>query len=446
MELTPYASWEAVPAVLLAIVFVGLAVFLLATVRRSVAMSAFAVYLVMEGLSVAVTPLADHGTVAVEIQQAVAIELTLLLLSLPALVTFLVHYPAPRATRAMRLALIGASASLAAACILYTALVGLPVTVGGVGDDMTITSYAWTYGPVALPLALTAVVAFVLSGDLRAQRDADKKRSIWLVVLGFSLYPVYRGIRAAFILGDEATSTIDGIVWSRITEGTIMLLVPLALVAWSRLVRHRASKGAPWGLLLLYAATIGLGIGTGLQLVSRTVTIGAIEIVLPVVVTYALVRHSLFDFDGKVRWTVSKGLVAGLILLVFFVGSQLLQSVTDNGQLGGAVLAGLALFAINPIQRVADRMASVAVPTVGTAAQERSAADGGRPDASHEDTYRTALRKFLADGDLSRDEERHLARLTGSLGIDPVRAFDLREQVQGELEAAPRRTGKRPRP
>lgn len=85
----------------------------------------------------------------------------------------------------------------------------------------------------------------------------------------------------------------------------------------------------------------------------------------------------------------------------------------------GIAAAGALVFAIAPLQRFAERVASRAVPL----------AQGGGPD-TRESRYRTVLRRFLADGKVSIEEERVLAHLADDLGISSGRAFELRNQVR----------------
>lgn len=90
--------------------------------------------------------------------------------------------------------------------------------------------------------------------------------------------------------------------------------------------------------------------------------------------------------------------------------------------------AGLLLFAIAPLQRVADKVANVALPNVA-----EPTAVAARPAAERADAYRGAVRMALADGVVTKAEERALAQLAQALQLGPREAFDLREGVEGEI-------------
>lgn len=86
----------------------------------------------------------------------------------------------------------------------------------------------------------------------------------------------------------------------------------------------------------------------------------------------------------------------------------------------GLLAAGLLVFALSPLQRWADRFAAKAVPGGAEAGQAAEA------------RYREVVEMALADGELTREEERRLAEKAESLGLSPTRAFELRESVADE--------------
>ena len=428
MDLTPYLRWEVVPLLVQGLVYVGLGAWIALLARRTLWMWAFAVYLIVDGLTMPGLVLLDLGPdVATQNmgQLIQVIGLTFLILPLTA---FALSYPAPRGSTALRRTLLAVAASAVGFHYLLLTL-GLPYTQ--VVDLTGAVRVAPNEAFLHIPLVLPGIVAFLLAHDIGRAPDPYARRSIWLATLGFALYPLYRGIRAAYALLDGSVQAVEGGVWSDLAEAFSLAVVPLVLVAFFRLARTATTPGGRWGVLLTAVAAVAFGLLTAMSLLPRAVTVGAITLVLPLVVSYAILRLRMGGLDVKVRWTLSKSAVAGIVIALFFVGSQLIQTMAGDqfGPLGGGILAGLALFAINPIQRAADRIATAAIPTVaGSPAMAAPTSSSG-----DEETYRHALRKFLADGAMSRDEERHLARLTTSLGIDAARAFDLREQTEKEL-------------
>ncbi|HVM45759.1 MAG TPA: hypothetical protein VM582_07460 [Candidatus Thermoplasmatota archaeon] len=142
---------------------------------------------------------------------------------------------------------------------------------------------------------------------------------------------------------------------------------------------------------------------------------------------YAMVRHHLLGVDVKLRWTISRGTTAAVFVAVFFLvseGAQEFFELRTGSGYWGIAAASVLVFAIAPIQRLAERVAEHAVPPA--------------QPPRREETYRATLRRFLRDGAATHEEERVLANLAADLGIDAARAFELRAQVQAELPAAAR--------
>lgn len=139
---------------------------------------------------------------------------------------------------------------------------------------------------------------------------------------------------------------------------------------------------------------------------------GLWRILLPAVVVYALVRHRLFDADVRLRWTVMRGTMALIFLGVFFVGAQLAQNYlsTAYGWSLGGLAAGLLLFAISPIQRLAERFAQNVVP------QGRS--PQGMSETERLELYRQQATLVWSDGFMGRKERALLDHLRDRLQLD----------------------------
>lgn len=153
----------------------------------------------------------------------------------------------------------------------------------------------------------------------------------------------------------------------------------------------------------------------------------ALALGLPLFVGYAILEHQLLDIDLKVKWTLRRGTLAGIFVAVFVVATQIGQNVlsAEYGLVAGGVLTGLLLFAIAPLQRLADRVANAAMPGVDATPASRS--------EQRLSVYRGAVSMALQDRVLSRDEERTLASLAAELGIDARAALAVREDVEREL-------------
>jgi hypothetical protein len=145
---------------------------------------------------------------------------------------------------------------------------------------------------------------------------------------------------------------------------------------------------------------------------------------------YAILRLQLLDIDVKLKWTIKRGTLAAVFLAVFFVVAQLAQNFLSQsyGLLLGGASAGLLLFAIAPLQRMAERVANAAMPGVGGAPEHRQSRAA--------EAYTFALRMAYADKVLTREEERGLAVLAEELGLAHTTALALREEVEREAGVA----------
>lgn len=133
----------------------------------------------------------------------------------------------------------------------------------------------------------------------------------------------------------------------------------------------------------------------------------------------ALLRFQLFEFDLRVKRGLAKSVVAGAFIFIFLVISQMVESLSNQvfGLVGGAIAAGLALFALRPIESTAARVAERAMPGVeDTPAYRRERA---------REIYRAAFESASRDGALTARERRVLATLQDELGISATEALDL---------------------
>jgi len=272
------------------------------------------------------------------------------------------------------------------------------------------------------PVLLGAAVALGLAEARRPPAGRDPSRL--LVGAAFTLYPnwVFLEIATGSYVPTNPTEPLEIVPWA-IHMGTFVAAAVyafLASVAWRI---PSTGRGTAILLALVYA---GLLASVAFELS------GVVSILFGAIPAYALARHRLFDIDVRLRWGLSRGAVAGVILAAFFVVSQLAEAYFSDevGGFAGAAIVGLLLFSITPLQRAAERFASAAVPG-------RTPAEASRGSTRlAEDAYRRALRLALRDRVLTRDEERELALLAHDLGLPPARAFALRDEVEAAKPAA----------
>lgn len=156
----------------------------------------------------------------------------------------------------------------------------------------------------------------------------------------------------------------------------------------------------------------------------------------PLLVTYALVRHQLFELDVKIKWTIKSGTIAAVFLAVFFVVAQLVQNYfqTNLNWAVGGVAAGLLLFALNPLQHLAERVANTAMPGV------KSIRDMSDPEKTN--LYEDQVRFAWSDGMIDRSERLMLDNLRRRLGLDAEAAAAIEtEYARLGGSSAPTRSG-----
>ncbi|HVM44597.1 MAG TPA: hypothetical protein VM582_01580, partial [Candidatus Thermoplasmatota archaeon] len=148
-------------------------------------------------------------------------------------------------------------------------------------------------------------------------------------------------------------------------------------------------------------------------------------------VGYGILRTQLFDIDIRLKRTVSRGTVAAIIVAIAFVVSELAaQLLSDRaGPFLGIAAAGVLVFAMAPLQRVADRLTNVAMPGV-------DARSPAYVTYRKMEVYRAALEGALEDGDVTQKERAMLARLRGNLDIGDDDARALEADVRQALRSA----------
>ncbi len=279
--------------------------------------------------------------------------------------------------------------------------------------------------PMAIlsPLAVGAVLL-----ALRFGREPEKGARSQLALVSAGTLPYL-----AMSVGDKLAK-LDTLRYLPHT----LLLAAATLIWIANASRVHGSTRAARNLAILIPASALLGmtarawVGDGN--IDNTAVYGIARIITFAVLSYAIVRHQLLGIDVKLRWTISKGTIAAVFIAVFFIASETAQQFfgeTLGSTYIGIAAAGMLVFTMAPLQRVAERLAERAVP-VAPAPSPISASNGER------EHYRVLLRRFLADGRMTRDEERALARVATLAGMTPDDTLAARHEVQAEIEEAER--------
>lgn len=292
---------------------------------------------------------------------------------------------------------------------------------------------AWTLTALAM--------LYVFALELRRAQPGPVRRSLVLVVAAF-LTSMLAWTGALFF--NDVTGRLDpaaiGASFSRIAYaleeasflGALGAAGIVTLYAWRsphRTIRREAHAlaGLVVGTVVIVALATFLGGTPGADewtspAQSIVDAVGGMSIAA--FAGYALLKHRLFDIDVRLRWTISRGTVAAVFFGIFIIVAQLAQNFLSEslGWMMGGLVAGVMLFAIAPIQRLAERVAVTAVPLHAAAKEDRQV-----------ELYRMALALALSDRVITRDEERHLARLAEKLGVTHTQALEAREEMEREL-------------
>ena len=284
-------------------------------------------------------------------------------------------------------------------------------------------------GPLAVLLIASAVLEAGLAvwylWILPREPPGARRRVVGVFVLGFGAQAVYYGAQApsglwSMLQGARFGGAFD-VFQVALLLGTFLPLV--AFVVLGVVVVRQLGWSTPILVLLVPlagAVTMSLGYGSvGIWLQ------GLSWLILPAFATYALLRHTLFDLDLRLRWTIQQGTIASVFLAVFFVVSAGASEflIDQFGYTMGAVAVGLMFFVMRPVQAFAERVAKQAVPQ-------------GKPLddlllAERLGLYRDQVELAWQDGTIGTKERSILRNLRDRLNIDLADAARIEDEVTG---------------
>lgn len=418
-------AWEALPGFWNELPYgiAGVAVLLLGLVvlaldpRRS-ANRAFAALCVARGIVNSTAPLGfvDDGAA-----QAVALTVNWYFESCVIFIVawFVAVYPRRRAWAPPRwaLPLLGVGALLALAA---SALVLLAVPEG---ERLALAEGPFLLRNVVVWLAYSGALV-VFARDLARAEPGRARTSLFLVHAAFAVIIARNATSATWVV-----QTDEGAAAARSALNIVVGALGLAAAAFV-LARAKGDEAftrarrATFLLVLVVIATSLLGRHSGSAALASVVR-GLWYLAFPGLVAYALLRYRLFGLDVKVRWTIRQSTIAGAFIAVFFVVSEMATQIfsTAVGTFTGIVAAGALVFAMAPLQRAAERLASAATDDAKPAAQM---APNERVDA-----YRALVEHAWADRVLTAEERALLSRARNALGLTADDALRVEDAVFG---------------
>ncbi len=140
-------------------------------------------------------------------------------------------------------------------------------------------------------------------------------------------------------------------------------------------------------------------------------------------IAYGILRAHLFDIDLRIRWTIKQSTLATIFVTLIFLLSEGAERFlsAELGNFAGLLAAAVVVFFLAPLQRLAEGVASVAMPnTENTPAY-----------ASHRkmQVYEAALVEAQQEGGISEKERSLLNRVRDSLDISSADAATLENDL-----------------
>jgi hypothetical protein len=148
-------------------------------------------------------------------------------------------------------------------------------------------------------------------------------------------------------------------------------------------------------------------------------------------IAYGILRTQLFDIDLRIKWTIRQSTLAAAIVSIIFVVTEAADRflTSELGNLAGLIAAALVVFFLAPLQRLAERVASAAMPNTKSTPEYVA--------FRKMQVYEAAVAEALQEGGISKKERSLLGHLRESLGISVEDA----EAIERELVSRARTSG-----
>jgi hypothetical protein len=282
---------------------------------------------------------------------------------------------------------------------------------------------------------LTLIVpAFVLVRDYLRSRPGRKKSTLLMVSLGFFAPAACSCLVAGALLQlrEGAPRPPSPSVFNHVEMGIFFawFVVMIVLVGYLVVTAVRepepGNRRAAWMFAALVVLSAATGGATALfrDPLDATAAIFAMlaawSMLGALIVTFGVVRHSLFDIDVRFKRTLERSTVAAVFVAVYFLVSEsaaeLFAGFSGSAYLGiGA--AALLLLALHPLERVAAAFAGGAMPKV-------------KPLLDLDRMERVAFyREHLMDGVISAKDRLVLANLRSRLQLEA----EIAEQIELDI-------------
>ncbi|HLF16387.1 MAG TPA: hypothetical protein VI796_03015 [Candidatus Thermoplasmatota archaeon] len=349
---------------------------------------------------------------------------------IPALLYFLVVYARPKTGAVTRWVIV-------ALALLVEGLYAFDHCL----DQCTASGGNARLGPLA-PLSVdgfapvAGLVGLWLVWDATKGKGEPHHRAALIVASALILISILEAILALFILVQNLHNDFPGFektAWllpSRLVATTGILPAVVGIVVIG--LRARTNSWLRHKTPIVFGASImaalsGAYVGSHANQLTDWMPgifiLGLWRILLPALVAYALVRHRLFGFDVRIKWTLNRGFIAAIFLAVFFVVAQVAQNMLNNsfGWAIGGVAAGLLMFGLTPLQRIAERFSQAVMP------HTKPVSEMAHPERL--DLFREQAFLVWSDGTMGPKERSLLDQLRDRLGVSYEDAARIEHQA-----------------
>ena len=183
-----------------------------------------------------------------------------------------------------------------------------------------------------------------------------------------------------------------------------------------------------WGFIYIYGMT-QIAAGTYMDEtvpppdIFNVIYAGGTLFAIPLI-AYGILRTQLFDIDLRIRWTIKQSTLATICVTLIFLISEGADRFlsAELGNFAGLLAAAVVVFFLAPLQRFAERVATVAMPNPENPPEY----------AAHRkmQVYEAALAEAQQEGGVSEKERSLLNRLRDSLDISSIDAEAIERELQ----------------
>lgn len=226
-----------------------------------------------------------------------------------------------------------------------------------------------------------------------------------------------------FLTANGSALVETWIVWLLATSFFLMTATIIAAWGW-HMAKNQPKDPWPRRIVVLGSAFLLLGVVwstlTSAGAPNNLGILGATRVFGVIALGYSILRHQFLELDVKLKFGLRQSTVAAIFIAAFFVVSELVSGLLSEriGLIAGVLTTGLLVFAIAPLQRLGERVASTALPDAKPI-DERSLRERKK-------IYREMLESAWSDGHLSRTELQMLevARERLQLSLDQTKQLE----------------------